>query len=93
MGAIIVDSSGISELGIFRLDSRSESAGAKSRPPPCVNSLCNIGKGWKIKNYCCFHIIYISYIVGCRDVVQLGCPDPWYNWGGPAKVGARKSIH
>ena len=31
-------------------------------------------------------------IVGCRSVVQLGGPDPWYNQGGPAKVGARKSF-
>ena len=32
------------------------------------------------------------YIVGCRGVVQLGGPDPWYNWGGPAKVGAGESF-
>ena len=32
----------------------------------------------------------ISYIFGCQDVVQLGGPDPLFNWGGPAKVGPRK---
>ena len=31
-------------------------------------------------------------IVGCRRAVQLGGPDHWHNWGGPAKVGARKSV-
>ena len=31
-----------------------------------------------------------TYIVGCRGLVQLGGTDPWYNQGGPAKVGARK---
>ena len=31
------------------------------------------------------------YIVGCWGVVQLGGPDPRYNWGGPAQVGACKS--
>ena len=30
------------------------------------------------------------YIVGSPSVVQLGGPDPWYNWVGLAKVGARK---
>ena len=28
----------------------------------------------------------LKYIVGCRGVVQLGGPNPWYNLGGPAKV-------
>ena len=32
------------------------------------------------------------YLVGCRGVVQLGGPDPWYNWGGPTKVGVLKSF-
>ena len=27
-----------------------------------------------------------------KIVVQLGGPGPWYNWGGPAKVGACKSF-
>ena len=35
---------------------------------------------------------YFSYKVICRAVVYLGGPDPWYNWGGPSKVGARKSF-
>ena len=26
-----------------------------------------------------------------RCSIERG-PDPWYNWGGPAKVGARKSF-
>ena len=30
-------------------------------------------------------------IVGCRVVVQLGGPDPPYNWAGPTKVGAYES--
>ena len=25
---------------------------------------------------------------GCQGVVQLGSPDPWYNWADPAKVVA-----
>ena len=29
---------------------------------------------------------------GCLVVIQQGGPDTWYNWGGPAKVGARKSF-
>ena len=29
---------------------------------------------------------------GCLAVIQQGGPDTWYNWGGPAKVGARKSF-
>ena len=29
-------------------------------------------------------------LVGCRGVVQLGGPDPWYTWIGPAQVGAHK---
>ena len=33
-----------------------------------------------------------KFIVGCQGVVKLGVPDPWYNLGGPAKVGARKSF-
>ena len=38
-------------------------------------------------------IIYrqLKYIVGSRGVEQLEGPDPWYNRGGPTKVGARKS--
>ena len=32
------------------------------------------------------------FIVDCRGEVQLGGPDPWYNRGGPAKVGARDSF-
>ena len=31
--------------------------------------------------------------VGCRGVVQLGGPVPWYNQGGPAKVGARSIFY
>ena len=34
----------------------------------------------------------VTCIVGCQSVVQLGGPGPWYNWGGPAKVGACKSF-
>ena len=30
----------------------------------------------------------LSYIEDCRGVVQLGGPDPWYNWGGPTKLRA-----
>ena len=30
------------------------------------------------------------YLFGCRGVVQLGVPDPFYNRGGLGKVGARK---
>ena len=26
-------------------------------------------------------------IVGCRGLVQLGGPDPWFTQGSPAKVG------
>ena len=33
---------------------------------------------------------FISFIVGCRGVVQLGGLDPCYNRGVPAKVGACK---
>ena len=29
---------------------------------------------------------------GCLVVIQQGGPDTWYNWGGPAKVGPRKSF-
>ena len=29
----------------------------------------------------------VTYIVGCRGVVQLGCSYPWYNW-----VEVRKSL-
>ena len=32
----------------------------------------------------------LLFIVGCRGEVQLGGPEPWYNQGGPAKVGACK---
>ena len=35
---------------------------------------------------------YITHIVRCLGVVQLGGSDPWYNQGGHAKVGARKSF-
>ena len=28
-------------------------------------------------------------IVGCLCAVQLGAPDPWYNWGGSPKVRAQ----
>ena len=31
---------------------------------------------------------YDIYIVGYQGVVQLGGPDLWFDWGGPAKVGA-----
>ena len=31
---------------------------------------------------------HIVYKVGCRGVVQLEGPNPWYNKGRPAKVGA-----
>ena len=31
-------------------------------------------------------------MVGCQGVVQLGGPDPWFNRGGPAKVGQLKSF-
>ena len=31
-------------------------------------------------------------IVCFQGVVQLGGPDPWYNLGSPAKVGAHKSF-
>ena len=31
-------------------------------------------------------------MVGSRGVVQLGGPDPQYNWAGPAKLGAHKSF-
>ena len=24
--------------------------------------------------------------------MHIGGPDPWHNWGGPAKVGALKSV-
>ena len=33
-----------------------------------------------------------TYTFSCRGVVRLGVPDPWNNWGGPAKVGACKSL-
>ena len=33
----------------------------------------------------------MTCIVSCQGVVQLGGPDPWFNWGGPANVGAHKS--
>ena len=33
-----------------------------------------------------------SLIVSCRGVLQLQVPDPWYNRGGPTKVGACKSF-
>ena len=39
-----------------------------------------------------FYDMSAKYIVGCRGVVQLGGPDPWYYQGGPAKVEASKSI-
>ena len=32
------------------------------------------------------------YIVSCRGVVKPGGADPWYNQGGPIKVGACKSF-
>ena len=32
------------------------------------------------------------YIVGCLGVVQLGGLDPWFNQGGPAKVGASEPL-
>ena len=38
------------------------------------------------------HELCFAYVVGCRGVVQLGSSDPWYNQGGSAKVGSRKSI-
>ena len=34
----------------------------------------------------------VAYVVSCQGVVQLGGPDPWYNQGGLAKVGSRKSF-
>ena len=33
-----------------------------------------------------------NYAVGCRVIVQPGGPDPWFNRGGSAKVGACKSF-
>ena len=36
--------------------------------------------------------ILLAFVVGCRGVLQLGGPVPCYNWGGPAKMGARKSF-
>ena len=32
------------------------------------------------------------YKVSCGGVVQLGDPDPWENWVGPAKVGFHNSF-
>ena len=34
----------------------------------------------------------IRYLVGRSGVIQLGCPDPWNNQGGLAKVGACRSF-
>ena len=34
----------------------------------------------------------VECMVVCRGDVQLGGPDPLYNQGGPAKVGACKSF-
>ena len=39
-----------------------------------------------------FYDMSAKYKVGCLGVAQLGGPDPWYNWGGPAKVEAQKSL-
>ena len=36
--------------------------------------------------------VFTTSIVSCQGVVQLGGPDAWYNWGGPAKVGAHMSF-
>ena len=33
-----------------------------------------------------------NMLVGCQGVEQLGGQDSWCNWGGTAKVGARKSL-
>ena len=35
-------------------------------------------------------LLGMSYNVSCQGAVQLGGPDPRYNWDGPAKVGACK---
>ena len=35
---------------------------------------------------------YLKYDVSCRVVVQLVNLDPWYDWGGPDKVGACKAF-
>ena len=41
-------------------------------------------------NYPLWKQVILTYIVDCPVVVQLGSPDPWYDLGGPAKVGAHK---
>ena len=33
-----------------------------------------------------------THVVSCLDVVKIGGPDPWFNWGVSAKVGAIKSF-
>ena len=35
---------------------------------------------------------FLKYEVSCRGEVQLGNIDPWYDWGGPDKVGACKAF-
>ena len=42
---------------------------------------------WLLSN-----IIYITCIVSCQGVVQLGVPTSRFVRGGPIKVGAPKSI-
>ena len=52
---------------------------------PCIRFLFNQFSSSDLVNL-------VTYIVGSRGAVQLGGPDPWYNWGGPTKVGSQKSF-
>ena len=49
-----------------------------------------MGKIKKLPNNCKISppLILFLFIASSLGGVQLGGPDPWCNWGGPAKVGA-----